>query len=57
VPVIALAAIAGMLFDSVLGATFENRGRMGNDSVNFVSTVCAADLALLAAVVLEKARR
>ena len=46
-PVIALTAILGMLFDSVMGEIFENRGRMGNDAVNFVSTVLAADLALL----------
>lgn len=55
-PVISLAGAAGMLFDSILGATFENRGKMGNDSVNFVSTVFAADLTLLAAFVLENRR-
>jgi uncharacterized protein (TIGR00297 family) len=53
-PIVALAGVAGMFLDSVLGATWENSGRMGNDSVNFVSTVFAADLALLAAVVVEK---
>jgi uncharacterized membrane protein len=36
-----------MLFDSVLGATLERRGLLGNDGVNFVSTVFAADVALL----------
>lgn len=51
-PIISLAGIAGMLFDSFLGASFENRGDMGNDSVNFVSTVFAADVALLAALLL-----
>ena len=56
-PVITVAAICGMLFDSVLGATLENGGRMGNDSVNFVSTVFAADVALVAVVVLERAVR
>ncbi len=39
--------VAGMLFDSVLGATLETRGLLGNDSVNFASTVFAADVALL----------
>lgn len=38
---------AGMLFDSVLGATLERRGLLANDGVNFVSTVFAADVALL----------
>ena len=52
-PVVAVAGVAGMFLDSVLGATWENSGRMGNDSVNFVSTVFAADLALVAAMVIE----
>lgn len=38
---------AGMLFDSLLGATLERRGLLGNNGVNFVSTVFAADVALL----------
>ncbi len=38
---------AGMLFDSVLGATLERRGLLGNDGVNFLATVFAADVALL----------
>ena len=53
-PIIALAGVLGMFFDSVLGATFENRGKMGNDAVNFVSTVFAADLALLAVLLLQR---
>jgi uncharacterized protein (TIGR00297 family) len=54
VPIISLAGVAGMLFDSYLGASFENHGDMGNDSVNFVSTVFAADLALVATLLLRQ---
>jgi uncharacterized protein (TIGR00297 family) len=39
------AACAGLVFDSVLGATVERRGWMGNDWVNFASTVFAAVVA------------
>lgn len=53
-PIVALVGTVGMLFDSLLGAVFENEGKMGNDSVNFVSTVFAADLALFAVVLLER---
>jgi uncharacterized protein (TIGR00297 family) len=37
-----LAALAGLFFDSLLGATLERRGWLGNDRVNFFSTVFAA---------------
>lgn len=57
VPVIAIAGTAGMMIDSMLGATWENSGRMGNDAVNFVSTVFAADLALIVGLILERAGR
>ena len=52
-PIVAVSGVAGMLFDSFLGASFENRGKMGNNSVNFVSTIFAADLALLATMLLR----
>ncbi len=39
------AACAGLAFDSVLGATVEARGWMGNDLVNFGSTLFAALMA------------
>lgn len=57
VPAIAIAGTVGMLVDSLIGATWENSGRMGNDSVNFVSTVFAADLALVIGIVIERAGR
>ena len=53
-PIVAVAGVVGMFLDSVLGATWENAGKMGNDSVNFVSTVVAADLALVTAMVVER---
>jgi len=37
-----LAACAGLFFDSLLGATVERRGWLGNDLVNFISTLFAA---------------
>ena len=39
------AGCAGLIFDSMLGATVERRGWLGNDLVNFTSTVFAALLA------------
>ena len=38
----ALTGVVGMVVDSFLGALFERRGWISNDSVNFVSTVVAA---------------
>ncbi len=43
---VALAAgVAGLIFDSVLGATLERDGLLGNDWVNFFSTVFAGVIA------------
>jgi uncharacterized protein (TIGR00297 family) len=41
-----LAAVAGTLVDSLLGAILEQRKLLNNDSVNFLSTVFAAALSL-----------
>jgi len=43
IPVV--AGFAGMLFDSLLGATLQRRGWISNQSVNFASTLAAAALA------------
>jgi uncharacterized protein (TIGR00297 family) len=40
------AAFFGTIVDSLLGATLERPGRLGNNSVNFSSTVFAAALAI-----------
>lgn len=43
--------VAGLFFDSWLGATVERKGWLGNDLVNFSSTVFAVVVALVLAVV------
>ena len=40
-----LAGVCGLFFDSLLGATVERRGWIGNDLVNFTSTLFAAMVA------------
>lgn len=40
------AGVFGLFFDSVLGATAEQRGWINNDTVNFLSTGSAAGMAL-----------
>jgi uncharacterized protein (TIGR00297 family) len=47
VPICAGAGFAGMVFDGVLGATLERRSVVGNNAVNFASTIFAALLAFL----------
>ncbi len=42
------AGVAGMLVDSVLGATLQRRGWMNNEAVNFCGTLAAAAMGLLA---------
>ena len=46
------SAVFGFLFDSLLGATFEERGWLNNDGVNFLSTAAAAACALVLLAVL-----
>jgi uncharacterized protein (TIGR00297 family) len=41
------AGICGLFFDSFLGATVERRGWLGNDLVNFTSTLFATVLAVV----------
>jgi uncharacterized protein (TIGR00297 family) len=47
VVVVLVSACAGLVFDSFLGATVEERGWVGNDLINFCSTLFAAGLAWL----------
>jgi uncharacterized protein (TIGR00297 family) len=44
---VTLAAIAGMLFDSLLGATLERRRWLNNNAVNLLGTASAASLVFL----------
>jgi uncharacterized protein (TIGR00297 family) len=42
-----VAGICGLFFDSLLGATLERRGYLGNDLVNFCSTAFSTALCLI----------
>ena len=44
--VAAVAGFIGTIVDSLLGATLERRGLLNNNSVNFLSTIAAAAIAL-----------
>ncbi len=50
------AAGGGLLFDSLLGATVERRGLIGNDVVNLSSTIFAAAVGFAAALALPALR-
>ena len=43
---ICLSGVAGNLFDSILGASFERKKYLNNDAVNFLNTLFAAVIAL-----------
>ena len=45
--IIVVAGIAGNAFDSLLGALFERKHRLGNDAVNVLNTAFGALIALL----------
>ena len=47
VTLVTFAGVFGLLVDSLLGATLERRGLLGNDAVNLASTAAAALLVLL----------
>lgn len=50
-----LAGIAGLFFDSLLGASVERQGWLGNDLVNFASTLFAAVSTLALTIVVARA--
>lgn len=50
-PIVVVAGVLGMFFDSLLGATVERGELLDNDHVNFSSTLFAASLASLLAKV------
>jgi uncharacterized protein (TIGR00297 family) len=47
-----IAGTFGLFFDSLLGATLERRGWLGNNGVNFLSTLSAAAFALILLAIL-----
>jgi uncharacterized protein (TIGR00297 family) len=51
-----VSAVFGLFFDSLLGATFERRGWLNNDAVNFLSTASSAVFALAMLAILPHLR-
>jgi uncharacterized protein (TIGR00297 family) len=47
---IVIAGTIGNLTDSILGALFERKGKIGNDAVNFLNTLAAALVMVLLAI-------
>ncbi|SFW64516.1 DUF92 domain-containing protein [Chitinophaga sancti] len=45
--IITVAGVGGNIIDSILGATLERKGIMGNNAVNFLNTLTGALMALL----------
>jgi uncharacterized protein (TIGR00297 family) len=50
--IICIAGFAGCIFDSLLGATVERRGLIGNNAVNLASTAFAAAIACALAAIM-----
>jgi uncharacterized protein (TIGR00297 family) len=50
--IVVIAGMAGMLFDSLLGALFERKGYLNNDAVNLLGTAFAVGVAYLMAQLL-----
>jgi uncharacterized protein (TIGR00297 family) len=48
VPLVAAAALAGAFVESALGASFEHRGILDNNQLNFINTAVAAAIVLIA---------
>jgi uncharacterized protein (TIGR00297 family) len=50
-PISVMAAIFAMFADSILGAALERRGTLSNNAVNFLGTLIASILAILAVII------
>jgi uncharacterized protein (TIGR00297 family) len=52
ISIVSGSAALGLLFDSLLGATLEQKGKLNNDAVNFLSTLSACLFAFAGMAVL-----